>query len=270
MSHYILAVDVGNSRIKFGLFDRNDSQDTEHLLPHCLHELAINIGESIPWSEICSWEEFKSEAKVSGIVAGANPDGVNKVVASWPSDGWEPPLVIHGPAGIPISVNLESPEKVGIDRLLNAVAANVIRPDETPVIIVDCGTATTVDLVSADGAFQGGAILPGLELSSRSLHEYTALLPNISIEELASQEHSPLGKDTSEAICSGLFWGQLGAIKELIDRLSQSPIPNPQSPIVLLTGGGAELLAPHLPNAIWEPHLALQGLILVDRHTENL
>ena len=263
MPHYILAVDVGNSRIKFGLFERSDSQDTERQLPRCLHDLAIDVGEPIPWSGICPWKAITSEATVSGIVAGANPDGVNTVVTSWPSDGWEPPLVIHEPTGFPISVNLKSPEKVGIDRLLNAVAANVIRPDETPVIIVDCGTATTVDLVSADGAFQGGAILPGLELSSRSLHEYTALLPNISIEELASQEHPPLGKDTGEAIRSGLFWGQLGAIKELIAQLSQSAIPNPQSPIVLLTGGGAKLLAPQFPNAKWEPHLALQGLVLV-------
>lgn len=265
MSQFLLAVDVGNSRIKFGLFDRNDSQDTEHRLPRCLHHLAITVNEQIPWDEIRDWEAISPGSIVSGIVAGANPDGVSKVVSTWLDDRWESPLVIQEPAGFPISVNLESPEKVGIDRLLNAVAANVLRPDQTPVIIIDSGTATTVDFVSADGAFQGGAILPGLELGSRSLHEYTALLPEISIEELASEEHPALGKDTRAAILSGLFWGQLGAIKELISQLSQSPIPNPKSPMVLLTGGGAKLLAPHLPNAHWEPHLSLQGLALVAR-----
>jgi type III pantothenate kinase len=267
MPYYILAVEVGNSRIKFGLFDKDNSRDSEHRLPRCLHDSAINVDDPVPWNEIRGWEAITSDNSVSGIVAGANPDGVNKVVSTWPSDEWEPPLVIHEPAGFPISVNLESLEKVGIDRLLNAVAANVVRPPETPVIIVDSGTATTVDLVSADGAFQGGAILPGLELASRSLHEYTALLPNILIEELVSEEHPPLGKDTRAAIRSGLFWGQVGAIKELRDQLSQSAIHNQQFPMVLLTGGGAKLLAPHFQNANGEPFLALQGLVLVARQT---
>jgi len=266
MSHYILAVDVGNSRIKFGLFNRNDSTVAEKRLPRCLHAAAVVVDSAIPWEEICCWEELKNGKSVAGVAAGSNPDGVNKVVSTWPTDGWKTPQVIHDPDGFPMAVNLDAPEKVGIDRLLNAVAANGIRPENCEAVIVDCGTATTVDLVSADGTFQGGAILPGFELASRSLHAYTALLPFIPIEELAAEKNPVLGKNTTEAIRSGLFWGQLGAVKELIDRLtSKSAIRNPQSAMVLLTGGGAGLLDSHLPDAQWEPHLALQGLVLVTK-----
>jgi type III pantothenate kinase len=147
--------------------------------------------------------------------------------------------------------------KVGIDRLLNAVAANILRPEGRPAILVDTGTATTVDYITAQGAFAGGAILPGFELSARALHDYTALLPLVSIDELATGLHEPVGTNTRQALRSGLFWGQLGAVRELIGRLhDRSAAP----PFLLLTGGGASLLAAHLPEARLEPHLALQGL----------
>jgi type III pantothenate kinase len=149
--------------------------------------------------------------------------------------------------------------RVGVDRLLNAVAANVIRPAARPAVIVDTGTATTVDLVNTDGAFEGGAILPGFELCARALHDYTALLPLLSIEELAGEPREPLGRNTRAALRSGLFWGQLGAVKELIERLT----PVRTEPLVLLTGGGAVLLASHFPEARWEPHLSLQGLVVM-------
>ena len=147
---------------------------------------------------------------------------------------------------------------MGIDRLLNAVAANHIRPDKTPAVIIDCGTATTVDYISAAGAFAGGAILPGFELSARALHQYTARLPLIDVATLGHSPPNPLGHNTAAAIQSGLFWGQLGAVRELITRLSDDTV----SPLILLTGGGGSLLQPYISEAIYEPHLSLQGLSL--------
>ncbi len=203
--------------------------------------------------------------------------------------------MISDPTKLPIASRLIHPRRVGIDRVLNAVAANVVRPAGRPAVIVDTGTATTVDLVAADGAFEGGAILPGFELCARALHFYTALLPQISIEELATQSCDPLGRETRAALRSGLFWGQLGAVKELIARLGgpaeagwdkaasaagpptedshssmvglrspsrACPALRDDAPLVLLTGGGAPLLAPQLASARWEPGLSLQGLVL--------
>jgi type III pantothenate kinase len=126
--------------------------------------------------------------------------------------------------------------------------------------VVDTGTATTVDAISPEGAFEGGAILPGFELSARALNQYTAMLPYITVDELVEESHEPLGRGTREALRSGLVWGQVGAIKELAERLSHRWT---EEPFLLLTGGGAPLLTAHLPNAIWKPHLSLQGLAVV-------
>jgi type III pantothenate kinase len=147
-----------------------------------------------------------------------------------------------------------------MDRILKAVACNVIRPPDQPALVIDTGTATCVDAISTDGAFEGGAILPGFELCARALHQYTALLPYISVDELVEESHEPLGHGTREALRSGLVWGQVGAIKELVQRLSQRWETDP---LLLLTGGGAPLLTAHLAGALWQPQLSLQGLAVV-------
>jgi type III pantothenate kinase len=258
MSHgCVLAADVGNSRTKFGLFTRGADAPGE--LPVCVESWAISHQGSIPWDEIRRAAHSRGCDSFDGLVAGANPGGVRQVLATWPVNNYGSPQVIDDPAAFPLKVNLDAPSKAGIDRLLNAVAANVIRGPGQPCIIVDTGTATTVDAVSPEGAFEGGAILPGFELSARALHHYTALLPYISIEELVEQSKDPLGTNTREALRSGLFWGQIGAIRELIARLSERW---KKSPLVLLTGGGAALASPQIREARWEPHLSLQGLVI--------
>ena len=109
---------------------------------------------------------------------------------------------------------------VGIDRLLAAVAANRLRNPKRPAVIVDLGTAITVDLVDAEGVFRGGAILPGIAISARAMHDYTDLLPHIPMAEL--EEPPPaLGRATVPAMRSGLYWGAVGAVRELIERLAE-------------------------------------------------
>jgi len=280
----LIAIDVGNSRVKVGLFPReaNDAPASPPAqagatamatsLPECLHATASSSRGEIPWSGFVSKISRLNPSEVRGIIAGANPEGVARVAAEWPTSDWGIPQILTQVPGDQLEVTTDEPGKVGIDRLLNAVAANLLRLPSSPAIIVDTGTATTVDLVSSRGAFDGGAILPGFELSARSLHLYTALLPNIPIEELASESHLPLGKNTRAALRSGLFWGQLGAVRELVSRLSdigtarvpeRGPAAAVAAPLVLLTGGGASLLAPEMPQARWEPFLCLQGLVLV-------
>jgi type III pantothenate kinase len=196
---------------------------------------------------------------IHGIVAGSNPDGVARTLLNWPLD-WPRPALLDDVADCPLDIRLEEPNKAGVDRILNAVACNFIRPYGQPALIIDSGTATTVDALSADGAFEGGAIHPGFELCARALHQYTALLPLITIDELIDESHEPLGRNTREALRGGLVWGQVGAIKELAAQLSRrwnAP------PFVLLTGGGAPLASSYLPEAQWEPHLSLQGLAIV-------
>ena len=121
---------------------------------------------------------------------------------------------------LPLEVRLERPDMVGIDRLVDAVAVNRLREPGRPAVIVDVGTAITVDLVSADGAFLGGAILPGIQMSARALHEFTDLLPLVDVSELTAPPPA-LGTATESAMESGLFWGAVGAIRQLIEQLPQ-------------------------------------------------
>lgn len=252
----LLTIDVGNSRIKVGLFE---DAVTAGELPRCVRATAVAAEAPLPWDEVRMWVD----GPVAGVVAGANPRGIAKVLDTWPHELGPRPRTLENRLEFPLLIRVDEPRKVGVDRLLAAVAANVVRPGGRRAVIVSSGTATTVDRVAADGAFEGGAILPGFDLCARALHHYTALLPLVSMDELAREPHPPLGTNTRAAIRSGLFWGQLGAIKELIARLaSVEKEPGEPPPLLLLTGGGAGLLAPELPAACVEPHLALQGIVL--------
>jgi type III pantothenate kinase len=193
-----------------------------------------------------------------------NPVGIERILSEWPVADLPRPGVIRDASQLPLEVRLDQPNRVGIDRLLNGVAVNRLRRAGVPAIVVDSGTATTVDLISADGAFLGGAILPGLELFARSLHAYTALLPLVPVDELTNPGLPALGRDTRAALCSGLLYGQVGAIREVIARLS-ADLATPSE--VYITGGCGELLVSHLGPAVrLEQELPLRGLAVVARN----
>src|SRR5205814_3927690 len=127
---------------------------------------------------------------------------------------------------LPLEVRVEFPDRVGLDRLAAAVAARFLasegrQPPDTirPAIVIDAGTAITVDLVSADGAFEGGVILPGFRLTAEALAAGTNQLP---LATFTGQDQPPpvVGKHTEGAIRSGLFWGAVGAVREVIERMS--------------------------------------------------
>jgi type III pantothenate kinase len=136
-------------------------------------------------------------------------------------------------------------------------------------IVVDSGTATTIDLVTADGVFRGGSILPGLRLSAYALHDYTARLPMIDTDRFGMPTDASLplpGRNTRAAINAGLFWGQLGAIKEITSRLQAAALSQfgcRETPIRIITGGGGRKIATHLTNSVFVDSLALHGLAVL-------
>src|SRR5262249_51234904 len=137
------------------------------------------------------------------------------------------------------TVRLEKPDAVGIDRLLSAVAANKRRAPDVPAIVVGAGTAVTVDWLAADGAFCGGAILPGFRLMAQALHDHTALLPPIAIE----RAEPPLpGTSTIAAMQAGVYWAVAGGTRAVIRELLQSASALSTRVPVFLTGGDAPLL----------------------------
>jgi len=156
---------------------------------------------------------------------------------------------------VPIRVDVREPERVGIDRLLGALAA--YRRARGACIVVDFGTAVTVNSVDRDGVFLGGAIFPGLAMMARALAGGTALLPEITVSETASA----IGKSTAEAIAAGILHGATGAVANLI--VAAGGIVG-ENAAVLLTGGDAERIAPLLPPHCQEvvPDLVLEGLAI--------
>ncbi len=262
----LLAIDAGNSRIKFGLFRPASTRQETPAFPECAEFLAIPVDEPIPRAELMRWT---NQGVVGAVISGSNPPVIQRLLDSW--DLGPTPLAVRSCSSIPIVAKVDFPERVGLDRLLNAVAVNALRPPSRPAIVIDSGTATTVDYVSSSGEFCGGAILPGMELSAKALHLYTALLPLLPVQELGGAGPAVPGRNTRDAIRNGLFWGQVGAIRELIHQMCQQQghqIPesasdgNQDAPWLVLTGGGGPVLSPQFPAATRVASLGMHGLVL--------
>jgi type III pantothenate kinase len=126
------------------------------------------------------------------------------------------PLVVGDPAvDVGVPVRIDRPDQVGGDRLANALAAHAAYGG--PLAIVDFGTATTVDVIGADGAYEGGSIAPGIHNSMAALTSAAAKLPGVAVEK----PPSPIGRTTQTAMQSGVFWGYIGLIEGLIDRIER-------------------------------------------------
>ncbi|MAT14394.1 MAG: hypothetical protein CMJ46_03900 [Planctomyces sp.] len=262
MDQRVIAIDAGNSRIKIGLLDQHAPPGAR---PTCHADLFIPLGDAVPFERLAEWVEESSVPVVQVLMSGSNPPVIDELAALCRNHPLPEPYLLT--RKLPLEIDVERPKKVGMDRLLNAIGVNAARPEGEPAIIVSCGTACTVDLINPEGTFCGGSILPGFEMSARALHHYTALLPEIPVEELHAAPKNGLGKRTRTALQSGLFWGQVGAVRELTKKLKtllQKSTDTP--PTVYLTGGGAPLLAPQFPEAILEPHLTLYGIVIAAEH----
>ena len=255
----LLVIDAGNTRIKFARFESHDASR----LPRLAEFTAVLCGDEIDWSPMRAWAFGGDGEPRKAFVSGSNPPEIQRILRNWPKD-WLAPTVIRDRRMLPIDLRVDFPERVGLDRVLNGVAACVLLKPGQAGIVVDSGTTVTVNAV-ADGGFLGGAILPGFELSAKALHEYTALLPLMEHHRLYDSVPSTIGRNTDAALNSGLFWGHVGAVKELVQRMTDELRPQSQGhpPLLVLTGGAARLLMPYLPGARYEPMFALQGLAYV-------
>lgn len=256
-SEILIAIDVGNTRAKWGRFVDGRLVETA----------SLPLGDPAAYDEQATRWKLDSltthDSPLTWSLASVNPDGSHPLLDWLSRRGFGPPLILHDPAMLPLRVELEKPQAVGIDRLLNAVAVNARRQPSQAAVIVDCGSAITVDALSREGTFLGGAIAPGLGLSARALHEFTYWLPLVDTATVPA----PLGQSTEAAMRSGLFWGTVGAVKELVHRIARSL---DGTATVYLTGGDAALLAPHLDlPAELVPDLTLHGIYLATQHVRR-
>ena len=155
------------------------------------------------------------------------------------------------------------------DRLAAAVAANALRDPQKPAIVIDAGTAMTVNAISKSGVFLGGAILPGVATSLIALAKATQQLPQVEFHFRSPDESpEPIGKETHDAIRSGVYWGLVGAAQELARRMSSVTNETAQ---VFVTGGFGPWLATELTamapqhgfaDCKYVPHLVLSGVAI--------
>lgn len=170
------------------------------------------------------------------------------------------PFVLRPGVKTGLRIRYRNPQEVGADRIAAAVAAVHAWPDRD-LIVVDCGTATTFEAVTAQRDYLGGAILPGLGISVEVLAGKTAKLPTVEI----ARPGSALGRSTSESIQSGLFHGHLGAIRHLLRELAREAFGPEARPLVIATGGFSRLFAEERVFDHVAPDLVLQGLRVAEQ-----
>lgn len=247
-----VVADVGNSRVKWGLCQpaREGQGETQAVLEYV----------SLPADDFQAWsrqlERWQLPSAGTWVVCGVQPRR-REALSAWLQERGFFVHLLTAPQQLPLCVRLERPEQVGIDRLLNAVAVNCRRQPGQPAIIVDAGSAVTVDYLDGEGAFCGGAIFPGLHLMARALHEHTALLPLVEVRRVLARP----GTSTPEAMELGLLHAVTGGIASLRQAyLAGSGHGQAQ---LFLGGGDASLLAMALPlEAIVWPTMTLEGIRL--------
>ncbi|MDB5668862.1 MAG: type pantothenate kinase [Alphaproteobacteria bacterium] len=251
----LLAIDAGNTNLVFALVEQGvirarwriatDPRRTADQYAVWLHQLL----------ELEGFTKADVDAVTIGTVV---PRALHNLeVLATKYFGVEPLIAGQGEAAWPIELDVVEPRSVGADRVLNAIAAHAIH--EGDLIVIDFGTATTFDLIDYDGAYKGGIIAPGINLSLDALVSAAAKLPRIAIE--APTTSTVIGRTTEDQMHIGIFWGYVAMMEGLTARM-KAEVGRPVK--VVATGGLAVLFDKHseMFDAI-EPDLTIQGLAML-------
>jgi type III pantothenate kinase len=275
----LVAVDIGNSGIKVGKFDRDAIAEglfgegrhgRDFALPDPKSTFELPIAHATGEFDLRAlglWCEANVSSATQWLIGSVHRRAgalLTTTINAWSKQldvRWSVRNLSYN--DVPLKLRVDEPTKVGIDRLLAALAADRLRNENNAAIVIDLGTAITVDLVEADGAFAGGAILPGIGMASRALSDQTDALPHVVLGE-AEAPPSPVGKSTQTAIEAGLYWGTVGAVTQLVKQVS-AELSNP--PEVFITGGGAPVVVDSIRAKLqldYIPHLVLSGIALLE------
>lgn len=248
----ILALDVGNSQIFSGIFENDEiklrfRKTTKH--GSSSDEMGIFMREVLRENNI-------DPLKVSQIViCSVVPDIVYSLKNACRKYFDINPFVLQAGVKTGLKINYRNPVEVGADRIANSVAAYNLYPQKN-IIIIDLGTATTFCAINKQKEYLGGTIIAGLRLCMEALESKTAKLPSVEIVSC----NETLGRSTVESIQSGLFYGHLGSIKEITNRLSQECFKG-EKPFIIGTGGFAGLFEKEKIFDAILPDLVLKGLL---------
>ena len=247
----IIAFDVGNSEITVGLFE--DSRLTSHwrlttAAPRTADEFSLLIRSILG-------ADFSTFGRVSGSAVCSVVPAITPMLASACEMSFgQKPVMIDGRAKLPIKLDVEEPLTVGADRIANTLAASRIHKRDA--IVVDLGTATTYDCITADGTFLGGVIQPGVMISADTLFRRTAQLPATDIVP----PRRVIARRTDECIRAGVLYGAVDSIDGIVRRIKKE-WPTGNSPLVIATGGMAATIRPYTSELeLVDPFLTLKGI----------
>jgi type III pantothenate kinase len=252
----LLAIDVGNTNSLFALIEDGNVVQSWRIST----DQQRTADEYMVWlSQLMGLAGLARGCVCAIIIATVVPQALFNIQRLCRKYFEIEPRVVGAPdLDLGITINLPNPREVGADRLVNAVAAHHYYPGDS--IIVDFGTATTFDVVDAQGVYQGGIITPGINLSIDALFMAAAKLPRISIEPPA-EGLGVIGKSTIHAMQSGIFWGYVGMIEGLTARI-RAQLARPCQ--VIGTGGLGVLFHKHTSTLdVMDVDLTIKGLALI-------
>jgi type III pantothenate kinase len=250
----ILALDVGNSQIFGGVFNEKEELQLRFRKTSKSGASSDEIGVFL---RTVLRENDLDPADIQQIVmCSVVPDVVHSLKNACKKYFNLNPFLLQAGVKTGLKINYRNPLEVGADRIANSIAATHLYPKKN-LIVVDLGTATTFCAISKGRDYLGGSILSGMRLNMEALESQTAKLP--SVEIIASSE--ALGRSTVESIQSGLFFGHVGAMKEITSRISKECFDG-EKPFVIGTGGFSSLFEKHKVFDAIHADLVLQGLLL--------
>ena len=247
----LLVVDVGNTHITLGVFDGKDIKATFRATakqPRTSDEYGIQL------CDLLEHRDFDIKDITDVIISSVVPDVMHSLTSAIIKYFHVRPFV-PSTLEMGLKINTEHPKEIGPDRIVDAVAA--YEKYGGPVIVIDFGTATTYDIVTADGVFEGGVISPGIRTSARALWGGAAMLPEIEIRK----PNSIIAKETVSSMQGGLVFGYIGQTEYIVKKMKENGY---EDAMVVATGGLGNIIVPETDVIdIYDPLLTLEGLRMI-------
>ncbi len=249
----LLVIDIGNTNITFGVFRGDELLGTFRMMtkqPRTSDEYGVMLRELVERQGISGTDVD------AAIVASVVPDIMHSFNSAMIKYFGIRPMIVSAGIKTGIRIVTENPKQVGADRIVDAVAAYTLHGG--PVIVIDFGTATTYDVVGADGTFEAAVIAPGIRTSAQAMWGQAAMLPAVDIRKPASV----LGKETISSMQAGIVFGQIGQTEYIVERIRRES--GYYDAKVIASGGLGKIIASETEVIdVYDPQLTLKGLRII-------
>ena len=250
----LIAIDIGNTNILIGTINSKGVITSQHRIS-TLDFLDSGKKSVSAFSDLI--DDLDSISDYDFIIASVVPDALTKIKSILTHNQILPNILNSTDEILGMKIDIDKPNELGTDRIINAIAAN----DEydAPLIVIDFGTATTFDVIDSSGTYKGGLICPGIKLSLKSLNNDTAQLPLIDLKKTMNV----VGRDTKSAIESGIYWGYVSLVEGLIKKIKNEM--SIENFTVIGTGGLSHIFKEDIKEInYFNDELTLKGLYLIN------